>query len=203
MSKRMNDVGQIEAFIADLTSSHGAARRRRARESLVILGERAITPLIATLTNPNPHIRWDAITALNEIGGPEVVRVLVQTLANDPDGGIRWLAAEGLINMNQEGLLSVLRALAQGSSSAWLREGAHVVIRSLAVKEPGLNGNLKAVLGALEDSRLSMQVSRAAQAALDRLTGATQDTSEHTEPVKEQVDGSPTLESSRDSPVAF
>ena len=189
MSKRMNDVGQIEAFIADLTSSHGAARRRRARESLVVLGERAITPLIATLTNPNPHIRWDAITALNEIGGPEVARVLVQTLANDPDGGIRWLAAEGLINMKQEGLLPVLQALAQGASSAWLREGARVVIRSLTVKEPSLNGNLKVVLGALEDSKLSPQVSRAAQATLDRLTGATQDTSEATEPVKELVDG--------------
>jgi hypothetical protein len=173
MSGAVKDVSQIEASITDLASSRGAARRRRARESLAALGEPAITLLIATLTNPNPHVRWDALTVLNEIGGSEAARILVQTLANDPDGGVRWLAAEGLINMRQEGLHVLLQVLAQGPSSAWLREGAQVVIRSLAVKEPSLNGNLKVILAALEDSKHALPVSTAAQATLDMLNGET------------------------------
>jgi HEAT repeat protein len=173
MSVRMNRADRIDSLIADLTRSRGDEHRRRVRESLAAIGRPAINPLVAALDNPNPHVRWDAVTALEQIGGPDVIPALVRTLAHDPDGGIRWLAAEGLINMRQEGLQPLLQVLARDSSSTWLKDGAHYVIRSLATKEPDLNGRLKAVLAALEDPQHAEPVSLAAQTTLDMLNGAT------------------------------
>ena len=174
MPVRTSRADKIESLIVDLTHNGGDAHRRRVRESLVAIGGPAINPLVDALTNPNPHVRWDAVTALKEIGGPEVVPALVKALAQDPDGGIRWLAAEGLINMRMEGLRPLLQTLAQDSSSGWLKEGARYVIRSLANKDPSLNGQMKAVLAALEDPKhATTPVSVAAQAVLDTLSGET------------------------------
>jgi HEAT repeat protein len=173
MAVRMSRADRIESLIVDLSRNRGDVHRRRVRESLVAIGGPAVNSLVGALANPNPHVRWDAITALKEIGGPEVAPALVRTLAQDPDGGIRWLAAEGLINMRLEGLRPLLQMLAQDSSSGWLKEGARYVIRSMATKEPNLNGHVKAVLAALEDPKHAMPVSQAAQATLDSLNGET------------------------------
>ncbi len=49
-----------------------------------------------------------------------------------PNLGIRWLAAEGLIGLGEAGLRPLLEALVHHSDSAWLREGAHHVLKALA-----------------------------------------------------------------------
>jgi HEAT repeat protein len=170
MSASVSLADTIHSMLADLSSSR-ALTRRRARESLVAVGRSAVTSLITALADPNEHVRWEAIRALEEIGGPEVPYVLVNALENDEDGGIRWLAAEGLIGLRHEGLVPLLQALVRHSDSARLREEARYVIRSLAKKNPDLNSQLNAVLAALEDAEPA-QVPSVAQATLDALTGS-------------------------------
>ncbi len=132
--------------------------------------ELAVTPLTALLTNPNEHVRWEAIKALGDIGGAEAARVRVGAVKNDEDSSIRWLAAEVLIGLQHEGLAPLLEALVRHSDSAWLRDGALLVLRSLRKKDPSLNGQVAAVLTALESRTPVIQVPPAAQAALDALT---------------------------------
>ena len=169
MSVSVYPVGEISALITDLTRGRGPTRRR-ARESLVFIGKPAVASLTAVLTNPNEHVRWEAIKALEGIGGSEAARVLVEAVENDQDSSIRWLAAEALIGLGRAGLVPLLQALVRHSGSVWLREGAHYVMRRLNIKYPDLGSQLTPVLAALESRESVAQVSPAAQAILDALT---------------------------------
>lgn len=163
------DASEMDSLLANLSSGRESTRRR-ARESIVAFGKLAVAPLTALLTNPNEHVRWEAVKALGQIGGVEVALVLVNTLENELDSSIRWLAAEELIGLGHEGLAPLLQTLIYHSGLAWLRDGALLVIRSLRKKDPSLNGQVAAVLTALESRAPVIQVPPAAQAALDVLT---------------------------------
>ena len=169
MSTSTSLAKEIESLMADLVSSR-EAMRRHARESLVAIGEPAIAALMLAQDNPNEHVRWEAVKALEDIGGPGIASILVQILENEKDGSIRWLAAEGLIRLKREGLAPLLQALAHHSHSARLREEARYVLRSLAKTDLDLNGRLTAVLAALESTNPARQVAPAAQATLNALT---------------------------------
>ena len=53
----------------------------------------------------------DALRTLMLSGGAGVAEVLVHTMEHDPDEGVRWLAADGLAGLHEEGLAPVLEAL--------------------------------------------------------------------------------------------
>jgi hypothetical protein len=67
----------------------------------------------------------------------------------------------------------LLQALVHHSDSAWLKEEAHYVLRSLAKNDPDLNCQLSTVLAAMENTKLVIQIPPAAQAAYDALTETT------------------------------
>jgi HEAT repeat protein len=159
------DQATIGALIAALADDDGLVRQR-ARESLVDMGEPAVAPLIEALTDPNDKVRWEAAKALSEIGSPAAASALVRAL-RDKSFGVRWLAAEGLITLEREGLTPLLQALVQHSDSIWLREGAHHVLRILAGK--GLYAQVAPVLAALEDTEPVLEAPLAARAALGKL----------------------------------
>jgi HEAT repeat protein len=167
MSTSTNRGSEIDALIADLADDHGLARQR-ARESLLEIGKPAVAPLIAALQNPNWRIRWGAAKTLGEIGDPAAIGALIETL-EDERGGVRWLAAEGIVAIGREGLTALLQTLVHHSDSEWIREGAHHVIHSLGEIEPELSHVLTPVSVALEDVEPTLEVPPAAQAALDEL----------------------------------
>jgi len=109
-------VGGPESLIAAL-GSRDLARRRRARMALQSLGQPAVRGLIDALSSPAAHVRWEAAKALVAIHDPAAAPSFVKLLDEDEDEGVRWVAAEGLIELDRAGLEALLRALIWRSHS--------------------------------------------------------------------------------------
>ncbi len=165
------DPAAIRALV-DILCDKNTLKRHRARLSLVDIGRPAVPYLMQALEDSHAEEckRWEAAKALSDIGDPVAAPVLIDILGQDEHFGVRWLAAEGLIAMGRGGLVPLLNALIQRSDSAWLREGAHHVLRTLAGR--GLYTYVAPVLTALEDMEPAVQVPPAARAALDALARA-------------------------------
>jgi HEAT repeat protein len=166
---RSSSSPDIEALIAQLDDD-SRMTRQRAREALADIGHPAVDPLTKTLLNPktDERLRWETAKILSEIGDPSAAPALVTVLEDDWSFGVRWLAAEGLISMADRGLPTLLEALIERPESAWLREGAHHILRILAAE--GLHNELAPVLAALDDIEPVIELPLAARAALTRLS---------------------------------
>lgn len=157
----------IDSLIAALRSEDGMVREH-ARTKLVALGRPAATSLIQLLSDDHEQVRWEAAKALSEIRDPSAAEPLVAAL-EDQRFGTRWVAAEGLIALGRASLLPLLRRLATGEDSTWLREGAHHVFKQLSNK--GFFQDVAPVLAALDGFDPSTEVPRAAREALVALEG--------------------------------
>jgi HEAT repeat protein len=171
MSTSMVHTDEIDSLIADLVGDQWATRQH-ARMVLAGIGSPAVPALIRALQDHDWRVRWGATKVLGQIHDPAVPPALVPRL-EDERPGIRWLAAEGLIAYEREGLAALLQALVHYSDAVWLREGAHHVIQHLAEKDENLHDLLKPVLGAMDDIEPVLEVPPAAQAALNALVKAT------------------------------
>ena len=171
MSTSVMHTDEIDSLIADLASDQWATRQH-ARQALVAIGSPAAAALIKALQDHDWRVRWGATKALGEIRDPAVPPALVRRL-EDERPGIRWLAAEGLIAYEREGLAALLQALVHHSDAVWLREGAHHVIHNLAERDQNLHDLLRPVLVAIDDIEPAIEVPPAAQAALNALAKAT------------------------------
>jgi HEAT repeat protein len=144
----------IRSLIANLRNKDGMLRQR-SRQSLVAIGKPAITSLVKLMRDRNDQVRWEATKALGDIGDPETASVLTAAL-EDEDFDVRWLAAEGLIALRNQGLEPLLKALTERPQSVWLREGAHHVLHDLA--KAGLHKRVASLLEALEGIEPEMEV---------------------------------------------
>jgi hypothetical protein len=79
---------------------------------------------------------------------------------------VRWLAAEGLIALEERALVPLLQALEVDFESPFLRQGAHHVLHALERKKR-LNEKTLAVLDTLRFLEPRMEVALAARKALD------------------------------------
>lgn len=159
------DSDTIKLLIAKLTGNNGR-ERERARWALVDIGRPAVGSLIELLSNPRKQVRWEAAKALAAIADPAAAEVLVKAL-EDKVFDVRWLAAEGLINIGRESLVPLLQALIERSDSPWLREGAHHVLHDLAAGD--LKELLQPIVDSLQDVESVMETPIAAKAILDQL----------------------------------
>ena len=155
----------ISALISDLGSKDGIVRVR-ARKSLVAIGKPAIGLLVEALASKKELVRWEAAKAIGQTDDPTTTQALVKALEDDMFD-VRWLAAEALINIGKEALVPLLQALTQHSDSLWLREGAHHVFHD--IEKARFEKIVQPVLAALEDVEPSLEVSYAAEKALEAL----------------------------------
>ena len=132
MEEKLNEV-QIEKEISLLIKkfySENGEERKRAREELVKIGRPAIDYLEELEHSEDQIARWEAIKTLGEMADPIAAPILINAL-EDEDSEVRWLAAEGLVNIGQPALNELFAALVNNPSSLDLRKGAHHVIRKL------------------------------------------------------------------------
>jgi HEAT repeat protein len=162
---RAPDAREIERLVAAL-GDHDYLAHPVIRQKLTALGRPAVGPLIAALSNPNDHLRWEAAKTLSLLGDPEAAPTLVQAL-DDERFGVRWLAAQGLVYMGRAGLPAILQALEHHADSRWLRESVHHVLRLLS--EDGLQSLVAPVLSALDDMEPALQAPIVARRVLDQL----------------------------------
>jgi HEAT repeat protein len=122
--------------------------RERVRETLAIIGESALPPLVALLASPQVRLRWEAAKALTEIPDPAAIPGLV-SLLGDPRSDICWLGALALINMGNRSVAPVLQALTERAESRDFRDASHHVLHDLSERNSVLKDILKPVLSVL------------------------------------------------------
>jgi len=156
----------IELHILKLQSDDGA-KRTKAREALVKIGKPASPYLMALLTHPLTHIRWEACKTLERIRDPKAAHVLAKRLMDD-DMDVRWVAANALIELEYHAVVPVLEMIEEEFDSSILRESAHHVLHSLK-KLQLLDKKTEDVLDALKITELPAKAAFTAEHALEYL----------------------------------
>jgi hypothetical protein len=160
---------EISALIAKLDDP-SRPTRREARRRLFALGQAAMPAIITTLFNGPENSRWQIAKALGHLHDPAIGPALVKAL-QDESFGVRWLAAEGLMDRGSDGLGPLLEGLIADSDSIWLREGARHVLHFM--HESGLEREayaaVEGVLAALEGGEPTVAVPAAAEIALKQI----------------------------------
>ena len=119
----------IQSLIRELMSEDGVVRNS-ARFELVKIGEPAIDFLAKLVNNSEDHVRWEAIKTMGEIESPLSIPFLVDALV-DEVSSVRWLAAEGLIALKNQGLKAVLEVLIERKKSFIMYQSVHHVLHDL------------------------------------------------------------------------
>ncbi len=135
--------------------SEDYAERNEARQKLVKIGRSIIPFLVGLQYSKDRRIGWEAMKTLSEICHPDGIPILINGLEND-DPNIRWLSAEGLIQIGEASLGPVLRALEMRGNSKMLREAAYHVLKGL--RENGLFNDTHNLVGMLKDQARHMLV---------------------------------------------
>ncbi len=128
---------EIEELIKKLYSKDGI-QRKMARYDLVKIGKPAIKYLSGLLNEPKDkeqkeYVRWEAIKTLSQINNPESIPILIKALEHE-DFDLRWMAAEGLINIGEKSIKPLLKTLVRKSNSIYLLEGTHHILKELQFK---------------------------------------------------------------------
>jgi HEAT repeat protein len=124
---------KIKELINNL-SSDNSIERIKARYELVKIGKPAIEYLIGLQYLNIAHIRWEAIKTLSQIADPDAIPILINALENDRFD-VRWLAAEGLIDIGIESIKPLLIALEARQDSKFLIEGVHHILKAFRRKK--------------------------------------------------------------------
>ena len=161
------EVRWLEELIAQLGDQDGR-KRRRARETLAVIGEPALPSLVELLGNPQTRLRREAAKALTEIPEPLAIPGLISLLA-DRESEIRWLASIGLINLGNRSVPPLLQALTEEAESRGFREASHHVLGNLSERNAVLRDILKPVLGVLGTIDPVEVISSRAEVALHEL----------------------------------
>jgi hypothetical protein len=134
ISSKEPEDAEIKSLINRL-SSRNRTTRSEARESLRLLGHTAVDYLSELLTDKKKINRWEAVKTLVEISDPHSGALFLFAL-KDEDPGIRWLAAEGLISLGKQGVITTLEGLISNFDSVYFRHGAHHVFKEYSKKHP-------------------------------------------------------------------
>lgn len=161
----------LDGLLKTLQAGDGMARKR-ARETITLLGDPAVSQLQALLSDPEKRVRWEATKALGAIVDPGSAGVLVGLL-DDPHSEIRWLASTGLINLGPRSLVPLLEPLTRPPLSRGRAEMSHRVLRELSKENDTLAGVIAPVLEALDrrDTALVSPAAARALSDLDSITG--------------------------------
>ena len=112
--------------ITDLSNEHGK-ERIRARETLVAIGPLVLDYIYPLLQSENRVLRWEAAKITEEIAHLSSLSVLLDLL-EDEDHDIRWIAAEGIVDLGAETTIHLLDRLMRHDHSKYLVDEAHHVI---------------------------------------------------------------------------
>jgi len=158
-------------LLAGLESANGL-ERKRARETLALVGQPAIPRLRELLSSPRRLVRWEAAKALVAMVDPDSVDDFVRVLS-DTHSDVRWLAASGLIGLGPRSVVPVLRSLVGPPPARGHMEMSSRVLRELSVENDVLATVVEPLLEVLRGSDHTPVAPRAARALfeIERLAG--------------------------------
>ncbi len=122
---------EIISLIPDLISTT-TNKRMEARLKLEKMGPMVLEQISRLLESNNKQLRWEVAKSLECGSTIGSIPILLKLLA-DEESEIRWIAAEGLINIGRESIIPLLHELIF-NESIYLNEGAHHVLQELLIK---------------------------------------------------------------------
>ncbi len=134
----------VAAHIPGLIDSD-TLTRKKARETLMVMGKDVLPQIYRLLASKNRVLRWEAAKIIELTGSRRSMPVLLELL-EDNESDIRWIAAEGLIKIGRRSIVPLLHIVINKNQSVYLRVGAHHVLNHL------LNAKEKKELGTLMHS---------------------------------------------------
>jgi HEAT repeat protein len=155
----------VDALLAELASDD-VVMRRRARNTLVAIGEPALPEMLEELAHGEFPVRWEVAKTLGEMRHPRAVPGLIEAL-EDKEQDVRWLAAVALAAIGREAIEALLEALIERSDSGYLRQGVHHVLtiyRDWKLEEP--LAHVRDALGPLESGADAIPAAEGALRAL-------------------------------------
>lgn len=159
------DQAEVKKLVSNLSNKEWLVRHN-ARKSLEKIGKPALTFLEEIADSPDYNTRWEAIKTIGDISDPSSVYILTTAL-NDPNVDIRWLAAEGLIEMGESSIIPLLKTIIKNYDSVDLCESAHhVLIELVKLKKYNDTTNL---IPQLINRNINMHIPIAAKAKLDEV----------------------------------
>lgn len=163
--EKINTKSMIGGLIKGLYSNN-SIERQRTREVLVSIGQPVLAYLADLLTVSNLATRWEAVKAIGQIKDLQGIPLLLDAL-NDEEFEIRWLAAEGLIEMGKHSLVPLFEKLIDNYQSVFFRQGAHHVINELKTK--GYYNDPNQLLSLLKDTKAESILPIEVKKELDRI----------------------------------
>ncbi len=127
----VSEPGDIVSRLIQNLSSRHAVERERGRAALVALGGPAVGPLLGAFASADERGRLEICKALTEIADPAATRLLIQCLEDDHQD-LRWIAAEGLLNIEGPAVVPLFVALIDRASAHTILDGAAHVLRGLS-----------------------------------------------------------------------
>lgn len=107
--------------------------RKKAREELIEIGKPSLDVLTELASSKDETVRWEAMITITQIGSEETLGLLMKAL-EDEEFSIRWLAADGIVNLGKYAIRPVLEKLMDNPDSDFIRRGAQHVLRELKNK---------------------------------------------------------------------
>jgi HEAT repeat protein len=140
-------VSPIRQLVQKLSSPR-SVERERARSELVALGAATVPDLLEAFESGDERGRLEICKALTEIAHSSAASMLLRRLEDDHQE-LRWIAAEGLLNIGGPAVEPLLLALIDRASAHTILEGAVHVLRGLSrrVSEPIFEPVISAVRG--------------------------------------------------------
>lgn len=143
----------MDNTLRDLLSTLGGAngmKRKEARETVVLIGDRAAHDVAALLDGPGKKVRWEAAKILAAMVEPSSLPTFL-ALLRDHESDLRWIAADGLIALGPRSVVPLLESLLNGAPVKGQAEMSARVLRNLATDNEVLARIVAPVLEALKD----------------------------------------------------
>lgn len=150
-----SDRDKVSSLIADLSSKNRPARDK-AHDSLLAMGEWALSTLVAALSRPSERVRWEAGRIIDEIdvdwsrhADEATVSALVTDLGSQ-DGMVRVMARRFLVAIGRKAVDALEKALK--SPEAWRRWEAAKALGQ--IRDPAA---IEALIRALDDDMFDVR----------------------------------------------
>lgn len=120
---------EVKKLVSKLSDKEWLTRHN-SRKALEKIGKPALKYLEEIAESIDYNTRWEAIKTIGDISDPSSVYILTNAMI-DPNVDIRWLAAEGLIEMGENSVVPLLKTIIKNYDSVELCESAHHVLSEL------------------------------------------------------------------------
>jgi HEAT repeat protein len=139
----------LHDLLASLGSDNGM-ERKKARETVVLIGTRAAHDLVALLDSPIKKVRWEAAKTLAAMVEPFSLPAFI-ALLRDHESDLRWIATDGLIALGPRSVAPLLESLLEGPLVKGQPEMSARVLRQLSSDNEVLARIVAPVIEALKE----------------------------------------------------